>query len=163
MTTTRRDISPGARLSTSAYQGCSAVMSSKSRISVFPEIDPAMMARPAVSFENHSSSSAMVARRAWYGFQHAMAGRLWAPMGMTETPAPTSVRAVWRTGLGMIRPLAGHDRRVGFGHYPHDGCWEALLALQDGGEARVDVRISPLSAWCPEEQALVAGLAGDLA
>jgi hypothetical protein len=58
--------------------------------------------------------------------------------------------------------LAGYGRRVGFAHHPRAGCMEGLLTRQDGREALVAVRIGPLSAWRPEEQARVAGLAGAL-
>jgi hypothetical protein len=63
----------------------------------------------------------------------------------------------------MTRPLAGHGRRVGFAHHPHGSLMEGLLTRRDGGDALMAVRIGPLSAWRPEEQALVAGLAGDRA
>jgi hypothetical protein len=63
--------------------------------------------------------------------------------------------------LIMGHPLAGHGRRVGVAHHPRAGWWEGLLTRQDGGDAPVAVRIGPLPAWCPEEQAPVAGLAGD--
>jgi hypothetical protein len=62
----------------------------------------------------------------------------------------------------MTHPFTGHDCLVGVAHHPRDGCWEALLTRQDGGEPLVAVQIGPLSAWRLEEQALVAGLAGDL-
>jgi hypothetical protein len=61
----------------------------------------------------------------------------------------------------MTHPLAGPGRRIGCAHHDRPGCWQGLLTRQDGGEARVAVRIGPLSAWHTEEQALVAGLAGD--
>jgi hypothetical protein len=35
------------------------------------------------------------------------------------------------------------------------------IRRKEGGDALVAVRIGPLSAWRPEDQALVAGLAGD--
>jgi hypothetical protein len=62
----------------------------------------------------------------------------------------------------MTHPLARHGRLVRFEHHPRDGCWQGRLTPQDGGDARVAVAIGPLSAWRPEEQALVAGLAGAL-
>jgi hypothetical protein len=61
----------------------------------------------------------------------------------------------------MTHPLAGHGRRIGGAHHPRPGCWQGFLTRRDGGQALVAVRIGPLPAWRPEEQAFVAGMAGD--
>jgi hypothetical protein len=62
----------------------------------------------------------------------------------------------------MTPSHTSHGRLISGEHRRCDGFPEGLLTCQDGGDARVAVRIGPRSAWRPDAQALLAGLAGDL-